>query len=123
MEIWKIYSYWVFGMMMLWGFGILPFSPLASALATFIGSIIFVKKFYNFFSPVGMFIIGTHLVPLWFLRRTRVEIRPNLVAFVVYNLFLLSQGTNFIKVYNFIGTDPPETIRGHLCQREIVSCG
>ena len=40
--VWAIYSYWSAAMAGLWLAGLLPFSPLASCVATLIGSIVFV---------------------------------------------------------------------------------
>lgn len=39
--VWAIYSYWSTAMAALWLVGLLPFSPLASCVATLIGSIVF----------------------------------------------------------------------------------
>jgi hypothetical protein len=45
---------------------------------------------------------------------------PNAMVFLVYNLTLLMQSTNFKKVYENIFTDPPRTIQEYLQRRGLV---
>ena len=113
---WTIYSYWVFGMVVLWTSGLLPFSPLASAILAFIGSSF--PVFWNgSFNSANMFIIATHLLPLWILRNTSIDLVENAVVFLVYNTFLALLGTDFITVYKTIFAHAPTTIHEYLNQR------
>lgn len=119
--IWAIYSYWVFAMTVLWLIGRLPFSPLLSAVLAFIGSS-FPVFFNGTFNQANVFIIATHLVPIWILRNTHLDLWPNALVFLVYNLILLANQTNFLKIYKTIFTHAPTTIHGYLCQRNLIKC-
>jgi len=118
---WLIYSYWVFVMTILWSFGIITWSPLISAIFGFVGSS-FPVLFTRQFTQANVFIILTHLIPIWILRKTRIDIVPNLLVFLIYNLVLVAYGTDYIKVYKYIFTHVPTTIQGYLCQRLIIPC-
>jgi hypothetical protein len=118
--IWAIYSYWSFALTVLWLLGVLPFSPLASAVATFIGSIIFVFFKNKIFRPVGILIMVSHLVPVLILRKTKFNFFENFLIFIVYNLALLATGTNFKKIYTKIFQNPPMTVNDYLCQRGLI---
>ena len=118
--VWAIYSYWSFALTVLWVLGALPFSPLASAAATFIGSIIFVFFQNKIFRPVGIFIVASHLVPVLILRKTKFNFFKNFLIFIVYNLVLLAAGTNFKKIYTKIFENPPTTVNEYLRQRGLV---
>jgi len=116
LRIWKIYSYWVFGMTLLWVFGLVTWSPLLSAVLAFIGSS-FPVIFKNQFTEANIFIVVTHIIPVWILRRTTFDVVPNVLVFALYNLVLLASGTNYIKVYKYIFDNVPTTIRGYIEQR------
>jgi hypothetical protein len=118
--IWKIYSYWSTALAALWLAGLLPFSPLASCVATLIGSIFFVMAGGTLFRPIGIFIVATHIVPVWFLRETKFNFFKNFLIFGVYNLALLAAGTNFKEVYEQVFRENPRTIREYLSQRGLV---
>ena len=115
--IWKIYSWWVFFMTFLWMIGWLPFSPLLSALFTFGMPILFMRSF----NQANVFVIGLHLLPVWILRMTSLDVKANLAAFALYNLVLLAAGTDYVSVYTTLYTDPPTTIAEYLCQRYLIS--
>lgn len=112
--IWQIYSYWVFAMTLLWLSGKLPFSPLFSAVASLLASITL-----SINAPVYLFILFIHALSVWVLRNSRIEVLPNAMVFLVYNLTLM-QSTNFKKVYENIFTDPPKTIKEYLQRRGLV---
>ena len=117
---WKIFSYWSSALAALWLAGLLPFSPLASCVATLIGSIIFVVAEGTLFRPLGMFIVGTHVVPVILLRKTEFNFFKNFLIFGVYNLTLLGAGTNFMKVYDQVFRENPRTIHEYLSQRGLI---
>ena len=110
---WKIYSYWSFVMVALWSAGHLPFSPLASAIVAFIGSLFMVRNC----NSANVFILVTHLWPLWILRNTKLDVIPNLTVFLVYNMFLFALGTNYVEVYTTIYNNPPTSLKEYLSQR------
>jgi hypothetical protein len=113
--IWQIYSYWVFAMTLLWLSGKLPFSPLFSAVLSLAASITL-----SINAPVYLFILFIHALTVWVLRNTSLEVIPNAMVFLVYNLTLLMQSTNFKKVYENIFRDPPRTIQEYLQRRGLV---
>ena len=115
--IWKVYSYWSSALAALWLMGLMPFSPLASCVATLIGSIIFAAWEGTLFMPVGMFIVATHVVPVVLLRKTKFIFFKNFLIFMVYNLTLFGAGTNFKEVYEQVFRENPQTIRAYLHQR------
>ena len=96
----------------MWTTGHLPFSPLASV----IGSIFFVVATKRF----NAFIILTHTAPLWLLRREPLDMGPNALTFLVYALFLVTQGTDPLKIYKLIVDNPPSSIREYLIQRKLM---
>ena len=118
--IWAIYSYWSFGLTALWLAGLLPFSPLASVVATFTGSIFFVFFKNLIFRPVGIAIVLSHLVPVLILRKTKFNFLKNFLIFIVYNLALLATGTNFKKIYTKIFENTPMTVDEYLRQRGLI---
>ena len=118
--VWKIYSYWSTAMAVMWLAGLLPFSPLASCVATLIGSIFFVMAGGTLFRPIGIFIVATHVVPVILLRKTEMNIFKNFLIFIVYNSALLATGTNFKEVYEQVFRENPRTIREYLSQRGLV---
>jgi len=117
--VWKIYSYWVFAMTALWCVGRLPFSPLVSAIAAFVGSALMPIS-YDSLTQANIFILVIHLIPLWILRKTSLDVMPNVMVFLLYNVILLLSGTNYIKIYSHIFTYQPKTIHQYLVQRGVI---
>ena len=113
---WTIYSYWVLAMTLLWLAGGLPFSPLVSALASFAGSLFLMARTGSF-NDANVFILMIHLVPLWILRNTTLDLGENVGVFVGYNIFLMIMGTSYVEVYRRIMEDPPRTIKEYLDMR------
>ena len=118
--IWKVYSYWSTAMAALWLMGLMPFSPLASCVATLVGSIIFAVMEGTLFRPVGMFIVATHVVPVVLLRKTKFNFFKNFLIFGMYNAVLLGSGTNFKEVYEQVFRENPQTIHAYLSQRGLI---
>lgn len=119
--IWAIYSYWVFFMTLFWMAGWLPFSPLLSALFTFgVSTILVILN--GPWNQANIFVVLTHLLPVWILRRTSLDLKQNLAVFVVYNLLLLAAGTDYVSIYRTLYTNPPTTIAEYLCQRYLIRC-
>jgi hypothetical protein len=117
--IWHIYSYWIFAMTALWSAGLLPFSPLVSAIAITAGSLVFTTSQYGVTSPVSLFIFFTHTITIWLTRKTSLDYSENLIAFLIYNMVLMASGTNMVEVYSTIFKEPPMTIGDYLCQRNL----
>lgn len=117
---WLIYSYWMFGATLLWLGGVIKWSPLISAILSFIGSF-FLIVFKREITQANIFILVSHIVPVWLLRNTSIDVVPNLMLFVVYNLVLFANGTDYVSVYKYIFTHTPTTIREYLAQRGLLT--
>ena len=117
--IWHIYSYWIFAMTALWSAGLLPFSPLISALGIMAGSLVFTTSQYGIMNPVSLFIFFTHALTIWLTRKTSLDYSENLIVFLIYNIVLMASGTNVVEVYTTIFKEPPMTIREYLVQRNL----
>ena len=109
----------MFAMTVLWVTGHLPFSPLISAVLSFIGSAL-IPISSKSFTEANIFIVITHLIPIWILRKTTFDIKPNLIVFLIYNIVLLLSGTNYYEIYSYIFTHQPLTIKQYLGQRGII---
>lgn len=107
-----IYSYWVLALTFLWSTGLLPFSPLASAIPALIGTVYLTVRY-----QIPFVVLLAHVIPVWILRNTHTDLPQNLAVFALYNLFLHASGTSFIKVYTEITNNPPKTIDEYLKQR------
>ena len=117
--VWHIYSYWVFVMSALWSAGLLPFSPLVSAIGIMAASLVFTTSQYGITNPVSLFIFFTHAMTIWVARNSSLDYSANLIAFLIYNIVLLASWTNLVEVYTTIFKEPPMTIRDYLCQRNL----
>jgi uncharacterized membrane protein YjjP (DUF1212 family) len=117
--IWNIYSYWVFAMTALWSAGILPFSPLVSAITVMAGSLVFTTFQYGVTNPVSLFIFFTHALTIWITRKSSLDYSENLTVFLIYNIALLISGTNVVEVYTTIFKEPPMTLSDYFCQRNL----
>jgi hypothetical protein len=118
--LWALYSWWVFALTGAWLAGLLPFSPLASALATFTGSIILFATRKNF---INFLIVASHLGPVWLMRRAPLDIVPNVITFFLYNIILEENSLDLKKVYESVLADPPLTVRDYLKNRVLSSPG
>ena len=118
--IWALYSWWVFGMTVLWVLGLLPFSPKLSIIVTFLASVVSSLTMYGF-KPVGLFIILSHLLPLYLTKSSPLDINPNLIVFALYNLVLFSRETDIWEVYQKVFTSPPQSIKAYFIQRGLWS--
>ena len=103
----------MFALTLFWGAGVLPFSPLVSAIFAF-GASLFIMRDIN---SANIFILATHALPVWFLRRTKLEFSPNLFVFLIYNIFLKMIGTDFVQVYTEIYNNPPTSLKEYIEQR------
>ena len=73
-----------------------------------------------YFRPIGVFIVATHVIPVFILRRTKFKFFKNFLIFIIYNLVLLGTGTNFKKVYEQVFRENPQTIGAYLRQRGLM---
>jgi len=73
------------------------------------------------FKPVGLFIILSHLLPLYLTKSSPLDINPNLIVFALYNLVLFSIETDIWEVYQKVFTPPPPSIKDYFIQRGLWS--
>lgn len=116
--VWNLYSWWVFGLTLLWSMGVLNFSPLLSALCTLAGSIIIFKTRKNF---INFLIFLSHLVPVYVLRHAPFDPVQNILTFFLYLIFLEENGTSFVRVYDRVITDPPRSVTDYLVRRGLIT--
>lgn len=119
MEWYNVFSYWGFGVWFMWLLGF-PIEPLSIILANLVFSVLFVLAKYKGIPPVALFILATHMIPLWSLRRSPVRLGPLLVVYGLYMLWLATQGLDPFKVYQSMFDEPPLTIREYLERRHLL---
>lgn len=120
MEWYNIFSYWGFGFWFAWLLGA-PVQPLSVILANLIFSIVFVVAKYKGLPPVALFILLTHTFPLYSLRQTEFRADHLFYLYVIYMIWLYSQGLNPARVYKSIFEEPPHTVREYLRLRKIYN--
>jgi hypothetical protein len=100
MEWFNIFSYWGFVAWILW---LLKVSPVSPSLILFINlawSILFLTaKYHDILRPVVLFILISHAVPAWSVRRAPLDIPGTLGIVTAYLTFLAFQGLNPALVY------------------------
>jgi hypothetical protein len=106
-------------MTVLWSAGLLPFSPLVSAITVMGGGMVFTSSQYGVTHPVSLFIFFTHAMTVWVTRKSPLDYSENLIVFLIYNIVLMASGTNMVEVYSTIFREPPMTIGDYLCQRNL----
>ena len=112
MEPWyNIFSYW--GILLWLISSKLPFPVLSIMILNLIGTLLFVSVSNT---PVlfDVFLIFIHVVPVWFLRKQEIQVKPALLMFTVYTLFLAIQNKNPVGVYKELLDNPPQTIGEYL---------
>jgi hypothetical protein len=67
--------------------------------------------------PVSLFILATHLFPVYIFRKDIIDIPGSLAVFAFYILFLNCMGTSAQEVYGRILEEPMPTIGSYLKSR------
>ena len=116
-EFWKIYSFWVLFLFVLWCLGALPFSPFASAIVSLLGTL---YVFPGALTPAYTLILVTHIIPVLVLRNTPLDLIPNVCVFILYSLVLALNGTHPVAVYREIARTFPKSIGAYLRQRDLL---
>jgi hypothetical protein len=119
MEWYNVFSYWGFGVWFLWLAGF-PIEPLSIVLANLLFSIIFVLAKYKGLPPIALFILATHMVPLYSLRRSPLKLEPFVIVYSVYMVWLAFQGLDPFKVYESMFREPPLTVQEYLERRNLI---
>jgi len=116
----NIFSYWAFVGWFLWLLGA-PFSPTAPLAINLIFSIFFVALKYETTTPAGLFIIATHAIPMYSLRHAEFDISTFITMYLLYSLWLDSQGLTPMSVYKKLLREPsPVTVREFLKSRLLL---
>jgi hypothetical protein len=74
-----------------------------------------IKK--NIGLQVSLFILATHLIPVYIFRKDQIDILGSLSVFAMYLLFLKYMGTSAQDVYGRILEEPMPTIGSYLKSR------
>jgi hypothetical protein len=118
MEPWyNIFSYWGFVVFLLspW----VSFPVLSILIANLIGTLLFVCVSRT--PPIlDLFLILIHLIPVWILRKQKVDVRPLVVLFAVYTFHLAIQNKNPVGVYKELLNSPPQSVTGYLKSRKLL---
>jgi hypothetical protein len=113
----NVFSYWGF---ILWLFNPwLPFPVLAILMMNLIGTFFFLLIARPSIQ-VAVFLILLHAVPVWFVRKQKIDWKSALFVFLGYNVFLAIQGLDFVKVYANLLKEPPVTVLDYLKFRKIL---
>jgi hypothetical protein len=116
----NIFSYWAFIAWFFWLLGS-PFSPLLPLAINLIFSIFFVALKYEKTTPVGLFIIATHAIPMYSLRDADFDIVTFIYMYLLYAIWLDSQGLTPVDIYKKLLKEPsPVTVREFLKSRLLL---
>jgi hypothetical protein len=116
----NIFSYWGFIAWFIWLLGA-PFSPAVPLAINLIMSIFFVAVKYEKTTPAGLFIIATHAIPMYSLRHADLDVKTFVVMYLLYALWLDSQGLTPMSVYKTLLKEPsPVTVREYLKSRVLL---
>ena len=112
MKLYNNFAIWVAALVTAWFFGLVPFSPLFLVVTNVIWSTFFIAREYDMrLNWIALLLILVHAKPVYFFRHHDLDIPESLLFFLVYNAFLLLQGTNIVKEYSQKYDEPPNTIK------------
>jgi hypothetical protein len=66
---------------------------------------------------LDLFLIFIHMIPVWILRKQKVQVAPLVVLFTVYTFHLAIQNKNPVGVYKELLDTPPQSISSYLKSR------
>ena len=112
-----IFSWWGFALSVLRLMGLSPVSPLLILILNSLGTVVFLLIKKNIGLQVSLFILATHLIPVYIFRKDIIDVPGSLVVFASYILFLNCMGTSVQEVYGRILEEPMPTIRSYLSSR------
>jgi len=67
--------------------------------------------------PVSLFILLTHVIPVYIFRKDTIDIPGSLMVIALYLLFLRFMGTSAQEVYDRILEEPMPTIGSYISSR------
>ena len=94
-----------------------PVSPLLILILNSLGTLAFLLLKKNIGLSVSLFVLATHVIPVYIFRKDTVDVMGSLVIFVSYILFLNWMGTSVQEVYTRILEEPMPTIGSYLSSR------
>lgn len=112
-----IFSFWGYILTLLRLLHLSPFSPLFLLILNTLATCVLVLIKKNMSLSVSLFLVGTHVIPLYLLRKDTIDIIGSLIVFSLYLAFLKFNGTNPLKVYNHVMEQPMPTIASYLKDR------
>ena len=112
-----IFSWWGFALSVLRLMGLSPVSPLLILILNSLGTMVFLGMKKNIGRDVSLFILATHVIPVYIFRKDIIDVPGSLVVFASYILFLNCMGTSAQEVYARILEEPMPTIGSYLSSR------
>ena len=112
-----IFSWWGFALSVLRLLKISPVSPLLILILNCLGTIVFLILKENIGLSVAMFVLLSHMIPVYIFRKDSIDIVGSMLFFVTYLLYLKLNGTYIQQVYNRILSEPMPSIRSYISSR------
>ena len=109
---------------MLWFLGVRVVSPSLVIFCNFAFTILAGLARIVYRKPVDpgvvAFILVTHAIPVWLVRKAPIDIRGSVIVFLVYLLSLRLQGKTLIGIWRDMWVEPPKTIGDYLHSRGLI---
>ena len=112
-----IFSWWGFVMAILRALNISPVSPLLILILNSLGTLAFLLLKKNIGLSVSLFVLATHVIPVYIFRKDTIDVMGSLAVFASYLLFLKYMGTSVQEVYSRILEEPMPTIGSYISSR------
>ena len=112
-----IFSWWGFIMAVLRFMKVSPVSPLLILIVNMLGTCFFLILKENIAPAVSLFILATHIIPVYTFRGDTIDIPGSMMFFATYLLYLRLNKTSIQQVYEKVLSDPMPTIGSYLSSR------
>ena len=120
----QLFSYWGYGLGLLWAAGLPVPSPKLILFLNFLFTIfagILRLLMCKWMDPeVAVFILATHGWAAWLARKAPIDIQGSLFVFLLYNLSLIPQGTGLIDQWRELWVEPPKSLGDYLKSRGLL---
>jgi hypothetical protein len=112
-----IFSWWGFILAFLRFMKVSPLSPLLILIVNMLGTFLFLILKENIGPEVSLFILTTHIIPVYIFLGDTIDLPGSMVFFATYLLYLRLNKTSIQQVYNKVLADPMPTIGSYLSSR------
>jgi hypothetical protein len=120
----QLFSYWGYGLGLLWAAGLPVPSPKLILFLNFLfiifAGIVRLLMRKRMDPGVAAFILVTHGLAAWFVRKAPIDIQGSLIVFLLYNLSLIPQGTSLIGQWRELWVEPPKSLGDYLKSRGLL---